>query len=77
VKRVVIATRGSQLARKELTRDQQRELVQRVVQLVINKLLHVPTSVLRESDPDLGALRAAIACELFGLEPTTDERPAP
>jgi glutamyl-tRNA reductase len=31
-----------QLTRKEHTREQQRELVQRVVQLVVNKLLHQP-----------------------------------
>jgi glutamyl-tRNA reductase len=58
-----------QLARKELTRDQQRELVQRVVQLVVNKLLHQPTTVLRGSSPDEGPMRAAILAELFGLEP--------
>jgi len=58
-----------QLARKELTRDQQRELVQRVVQLVVNKLLHQPTTVLRGSSPDEGPMRAAVLAELFGLEP--------
>jgi glutamyl-tRNA reductase len=58
-----------QLARKDLTADQQRELLRRVVQLVVNKLLHVPTTVLRGSNPDEGALRAAILCELFGLAP--------
>ncbi len=58
-----------QLARKEHTRDQQRELVQRVVQLVVNKLLHQPTTTLRASSPDDGVLRAGVLAELFGLEP--------
>ena len=58
-----------QLARKELTRDQQRELVQRVVQLVVNKLLHQPTTVLRSSTPEDGPLLAATLAELFALEP--------
>jgi glutamyl-tRNA reductase len=62
-----------QLSRKELTREQQRELVQRVVQLVVNKLLHLPTSVLRGSQPDEGVLRAAVLCELFGLTPEEAE----
>jgi len=66
-----------QLMRKELTRDQQRELVQRVVQLVINKLLHNPTTVLRGSEKEQGELRAGVLAELFALEisdhPTTEE----
>jgi glutamyl-tRNA reductase len=57
-----------QLARKDLTRDQQRELIQRVVQLVINKLLHQPMAVLRGSSPDAAALRAGVLAELFALE---------
>lgn len=61
-----------QLSRKELTRDQQRELIQRVVQLVVNKLLHTPTTVLRESAPDLGPVRAEVLCELFGLVPVAE-----
>jgi glutamyl-tRNA reductase len=62
-----------QLARKEHTRDQQKELVQRVVQLVVNKLLHAPTTALREAAGEDGALRAAVLCELFGLSPTEAE----
>jgi hypothetical protein len=58
-----------QLARKELTRDQQRELLQRLVQLVVNKLLHQPTTVLRGADPAEAAALAAAVCELFDLEP--------
>ena len=61
-----------QLARKQLTPDQQRELLQRLVQLVVNKLLHVPTTVLRSSDPELGARRAEILCELFALVPIVE-----
>jgi glutamyl-tRNA reductase len=64
-----LAKAHDQLARKELTREDQRQLVDRVVQLVVNKLLHTPTSVLRGSEPDEGALRAAILCELFALVP--------
>jgi glutamyl-tRNA reductase len=58
-----------QLSRKEHTPQQQREAMQRVVQLVVNKLLHTPTAMLRESAPDEGALRAEVLCELFGLTP--------
>jgi glutamyl-tRNA reductase len=57
-----------QLARKELTRDQQREQLQRVVQLVINKLLHHPTTVLRGSEKEQGELRAGVLADLFALE---------
>jgi glutamyl-tRNA reductase len=59
-----------QLARKDLTRDQQRELLQRSVQLVVNKLLHQPTTVLRGADPATAEELAAAVCELFGLAPT-------
>ncbi len=62
-----------QLAKKDLTRDQQRELVQRAVQLVVNKLLHQPTTVLRGSTAEEAALRAEVLCELFGLEPSGGE----
>ena len=58
-----------QLTRKEHTREQQRELVQRVVQLVVNKLLHQPTTALRSSGADDGPQRAAVLADLFGLEP--------
>ncbi len=58
-----------QLAKKDLTRDQQRELLQRTVQLVVNKLLHTPTTALRAAGADEAMVRAAIVCELFGLEP--------
>src|SRR3569623_1276883 len=56
-----------QLVKKDLTRDQQRELIQRTVQLVVNKLLHAPTTALRGAPPDEATVRAAIVCELFGL----------
>jgi glutamyl-tRNA reductase len=62
-----------QLARREHSRDQQRELVQRVVQLVVNKLLHTPTTVLRGSASDAGALRADVLAELFALVPAESE----
>jgi glutamyl-tRNA reductase len=58
-----------QLARKEHTPAQQREVVQRLVQLVINKLLHQPTSALREAGPDDAGMRAEILCQLFDLSP--------
>jgi len=58
-----------QLARREHSPVQQREVVQRLVQLVVNKLLHTPTAALRESTSDEAALRAEVLCELFGLEP--------
>lgn len=57
-----------QLARKDMTRDQQREMLQRVVQLVINKLLHQPMAVLRGSSPEDAELRAGMIAELFALE---------
>jgi glutamyl-tRNA reductase len=58
-----------QLARREHTPAQQREVMQRTVQLVVNKLLHTPTTALRESSSDEAALRAEVLCELFGLTP--------
>ena len=73
-----------QLARKDHTPAQQREVVQRLVQLVINKLLHQPTTALREAPPDEAGLRAEILCQLFDLSPIgvaepaeADERPDP
>ena len=61
-----------QLGKKDLTRDQQRDLLQRTVQLVVNKLLHAPTTALRGSHPDEATVRAAIVCELFGLDPSDE-----
>jgi glutamyl-tRNA reductase len=61
-----------QLARKDMTRDQQREHLQRVVQLVVNKLLHQPTTVLRGAEPADASVLATAVCELFGLEPIED-----
>jgi glutamyl-tRNA reductase len=58
-----------QLARKEHTPAQQREVVQRLVQLVINKLLHQPTTALRQAPPDEAGMRAEILCQLFDLSP--------
>jgi glutamyl-tRNA reductase len=70
-----------QLQRKEYTKDQQRELLQRVVQLVVNKLLHQPTAALREAPPGEAELRAAVISELFGLtvdeDDDVDDAPAP
>jgi glutamyl-tRNA reductase len=65
------------LAKKDLTRDQQRELVQRAVQLVVNKLLHQPTTVLRASSQEEAAVRAEVLCELFGLVPIGDAEDEP
>ncbi len=62
-----------QLARREHSREQQRELLQRTVQLVVNKILHTPTTALRGSDADAGALRAEVLAELFGLAPASDD----
>jgi glutamyl-tRNA reductase len=62
------------LARREHTPAQQREAIQRLVQLVVNKLLHPPTVALREaSTPDEAALRAEVLCDLFGLEPVAGD----
>jgi len=58
------------IARKELSREQQKEAVTQLVRLVINKLLHHPTSVLRAADPDEAGVLAAAVCELFGLSPS-------
>jgi glutamyl-tRNA reductase len=71
-----VAKALDQLSRKEHSREQQRELVQRVVQLVVNKLLHAPMEALREAAPDEAQLRAAVVCELFGLEPGEEEAEA-
>jgi glutamyl-tRNA reductase len=59
-----------QLARKDHTPAQQREAIQRLVQLVVNKLLHRPTAALREAAPDEAALRAEVLCQLFDLSPS-------
>jgi glutamyl-tRNA reductase len=61
------------LARREHTPTQQREAVQRLVQLVVNKLLHAPTAALREAGPDEAAVRAMVLCELFGIVPAEGE----
>jgi glutamyl-tRNA reductase len=58
-----------QLSRKDHNPAQQREVVQRLVQLVINKLLHQPTAALREAPPEEAGLRAEILCQLFDLSP--------
>jgi glutamyl-tRNA reductase len=66
------------LARREHTPAQQREAIQRLVQLVVNKLLHPPTIALREATtPDEAALRAEVLCELFELEPVAEPREPP
>jgi hypothetical protein len=44
-----------------------------VVQLVVNKLLHHPTTALRASSTEEAEQRAAVLCELFGLEPAQDD----
>jgi glutamyl-tRNA reductase len=58
-----------QLARREHSAMQQREVIQRLVQLVVNKLLHQPTIALREASPDEAGLRAEVLCQLFDLSP--------
>ncbi|MBA3538924.1 MAG: glutamyl-tRNA reductase [Deltaproteobacteria bacterium] len=58
-----------QLARKDHSAVQQREVIQRLVQLVVNKLLHQPTIALREAGADEATVRAAVLCDLFGLIP--------
>jgi len=62
-----------QLARKEHTKEQQRELLQRTVQLVVNKLLHQPMAALRESATGEAELRAALVSEPFALTPEERE----
>jgi glutamyl-tRNA reductase len=62
------------LARREHTPAQQREAIQRLVQLVVNKLLHTPTTALREAATrDEAELRAEVLCDLFGLEPVVED----
>lgn len=63
-----VAKAIDQMTRKELSRDQQRFVLQRVVQLVVNKLLHQPMTALRNCSSDDADMRAAIVAELFGLE---------
>lgn len=67
-----------QLSRREHTPAQQREVLQRTVQLVVNKLLHPPTAALREAPPEEASLRAEILCQLFDLAPVegSEEQPA-
>jgi glutamyl-tRNA reductase len=66
-----------QLGRRDHTPAQQRELIQRLVQLVVNKLLHVPTTALREASPEEAALRAEVLCQLFDLVPIAAGEGAP
>ena len=61
------------LARKEHSPAQMRELLQRTVQLSINKVLHTPTTALRAADADEAARMAAVVCELFGVVPVEGE----
>jgi glutamyl-tRNA reductase len=58
-----------QLGRREPLSPTQRESVQRVMQLVVNKLLHQPTTALRAAGAEDAALRADVLCALFALEP--------
>ena len=64
-----VAKTLDQLARREHTPAQQREAIQRLVTLVVNKLLHQPTIALREAPPDEASLRAEVLCQLFDLSP--------
>ena len=50
--------------------NEQRELVQRTVERVVAKLLHQPSTKLREADPQEAQELAAAVCELFALEPS-------
>ena len=61
------------LARKEHSPAQMRELLQRTVQLSINKVLHTPTTALRAADADEAARMAAVVCELFDVVPVEGE----
>ncbi len=66
-----------QLSRRDHTPAQQREAIQRLVQLVVNKLLHQPTAALREASPAEAELRASVLADLFALELTDDSEPGP
>ena len=59
-----------QLARKDHSAAQTRDAIQRLVQLVVNKLLHQPTTALREAPPDEAEVRAEVLCQLFDLSPS-------
>jgi glutamyl-tRNA reductase len=61
------------LSRREHTPAQQREAIQRLVELIVNKLLHTPTTALRAAGPDEASVRAMVLCELFGIEPVEGE----
>ena len=64
------------LSRREHSPAQQREAVQRLVNLVVNKLLHQPTTVLREAAPGQAAAHADALVALFGLQPAGDPNDA-
>ncbi|HMG23757.1 MAG TPA: glutamyl-tRNA reductase [Kofleriaceae bacterium] len=64
------------LARREHSPAQQREVIQRLVQLVVNKLLHQPTIALREAPPDEAGMRAELLCQLFDLSPVEPGEPS-
>jgi glutamyl-tRNA reductase len=65
------------LARREHTPEQQREAIQQLVRLVVNKLLHQPTTALRAAPQAEAELRAAVLCDLFGLAPEEAETVEP
>ncbi|MFL5363502.1 MAG: hypothetical protein ACJ78U_21250, partial [Myxococcales bacterium] len=54
--------------------DKQKKAVQAMAQAIVNKLLHGPTSRLREEQ---GGPLAEAAAELFGLNQAPDERALP
>ena len=64
-----------QIARRDYSAAQQREAIQRLVQLIVNKLLHQPTIALREAPPDEAGLRAEVLCQLFDLQPIAPGEP--
>ena len=53
--------------------DKQKKAVQAMAQAIVNKLLHGPTSRLREEQ---GGPLAEAAAELFGLNQAPQEEPA-
>jgi glutamyl-tRNA reductase len=69
---VEVARTLEQLGRREHTPEQQREAISRLGHLLVNKLLHQPTTVLRASSAEEASRRADALCALFGLTPIED-----
>lgn len=57
-----------QMARRDFSADERAEALQRLSQLIVNKLLHLPTTVLRSSSGATLQSRVEAVTSMFGLQ---------